>query len=67
MEVSMAEKPDENELVTFTQMLMATSIQVDAVCQLLIDKGAFTQEEFHVNLAKWSMNTERSKRERWHN
>lgn len=34
----MAEKLDEKELVTFKEMLMANSIQVDAVCQLLIDE-----------------------------
>jgi hypothetical protein len=35
----MAEKPDEKELVTFKEMLMANSIQVDAVAQLLIEKA----------------------------
>ena len=40
----MAQKLDPKELVTFKEMLMANSIQVDAVCQLLIDKGVFTEE-----------------------
>ncbi len=43
---SMAEKLDEKELVSFTEMLMANSIQVDAVAQLLIEKGIVTEEEF---------------------
>ena len=48
----MAEKLDEKELVSFNEMLMANSIQVDAVCQLLIEKGAFTEEEFHAKLSQ---------------
>jgi len=48
----MAEKLDERELVTFKEMLMANSIQVDAVCQLLIDKGIFTEQEFHSKLSQ---------------
>ncbi len=46
----MAEKLDEKELVTFKEMLMTNSIQVDAVTQLLIEKGLFTQEEFYAKL-----------------
>jgi beta-N-acetylglucosaminidase len=40
----MAEELDEKELASFKEMFMANSIQVDAVCQLLIDKGVFTEE-----------------------
>ena len=43
----MAEKLDEKEQVTFKEMLMANSIQVDAVCQLLIEKGIFTEQGFN--------------------
>ncbi len=46
----MTEKLDEKELVTFKEMLMANSIQVDAVAQLLIEKGLFTEGEFHTKL-----------------
>ncbi len=42
----MAEKRDSNELVSFKELLMANSIQVDALAQLLIEKGFFTKEEF---------------------
>jgi len=42
----MAEKLDPNELVNFKELLMANSIQVDAIAQLLIKKGIFTKEEF---------------------
>jgi hypothetical protein len=40
----MAKKLDPKEFVTFKEMFMANSIQVDAICQLLIDKGMFTEE-----------------------
>lgn len=46
----MAEKLDEKEVVTFKELLMANPIQVDAVTQLLIEKGVFTQEEFYTKL-----------------
>ena len=48
----MAEKLDEKELMTFKEMLMANSIQVDAVAQLLIEKGIFTEQEFHSKLSQ---------------
>jgi hypothetical protein len=46
----MAEKLDEKELVTFKEMLMANSIQVDVVAQLLIEKGIISDEEFYRKL-----------------
>jgi hypothetical protein len=46
----MAEKLDEKELVSFEEMLMANSIQVDAVCQLLIWKGIITEEGFYAKV-----------------
>ncbi len=42
----MARKLDDSELVSFKELLMANSIQVDAAIQLLIEKGFFTQDEF---------------------
>jgi hypothetical protein len=42
----MAQKLNDNELVTFEEMLMANSIQVDALAQLMIRKGFITKEEF---------------------
>jgi hypothetical protein len=42
----MADKLDPSELVSFKELLMANSIQVDAIAQLLIKKGVFTKEEF---------------------
>jgi hypothetical protein len=46
----MAEKLDSNELVSFKELLMANSIQVDAIAQLLIEKGFFSKEEFFAML-----------------
>jgi hypothetical protein len=37
---------DPNDLVTFEELLMANSIQVDALAQLMIRKGFITKEEF---------------------
>ena len=48
----MAEKLDEKELVSFKEMLMANSIQADAVAQLLIEKGVFTEQEFRSKLSQ---------------
>ncbi len=42
----MAQKLDNSELVTFKELLMANSIQVDALAQLMIRKGFITKEEF---------------------
>ena len=42
----MAKKLDPAELVSFKELLMANSIQIDALCQLLIEKGLITQQEF---------------------
>ncbi len=42
----MAEKLDPSELVSFEELLMANTIQTDALAQLLIEKGIITNEEF---------------------
>ena len=42
----MAQKPDDSEIVSFKELLMANSIQVDALAQLMIRKGFITKEEF---------------------
>jgi hypothetical protein len=46
----MAQKLDDSELVSFKELLMANSIQLDAAVQLLIEKGLFTQDEFLIKL-----------------
>lgn len=46
----MGKKLSEKELVSFKEMLIANSIQVDTLSQLLIEKGIITEEEFFVKL-----------------
>jgi hypothetical protein len=42
----MAQPIGPNDLVTFKELLMANSIQVDALTQLLIDEGIITEQKF---------------------
>ncbi len=46
----MAEKLDDKELVSFEENLRANMIQVDALSQLLIEKGLITEQEFFTKL-----------------
>ena len=46
----MAERLDDRELVSFKELLMSNSIQVDAVSQLLIEKGVCTEDVFYNKL-----------------
>jgi beta-N-acetylglucosaminidase len=46
----MAEKLDDKEVVDFKELLRGNSIQVDAVAQLLVEKGIFTEQEFYTKL-----------------
>ena len=46
----MVEKLSDKELVSFKELLMANCIQVDALAQLLIEKGLISREEFFKKL-----------------
>jgi len=46
----MAERLDQKELVTFKELLITNSIQVDALAQLLIEKGLITEDEYFTKL-----------------
>jgi len=46
----MAEKLDDKELVSYEELLRANSIQVDALSQLLIEKGLISEQEFYTKL-----------------
>jgi hypothetical protein len=46
----MAEKLDPSELVSFKELLIANSIQVDALAQLLIDAGIISKGKFFAKL-----------------
>ena len=46
----MAEKLDNKGFVTSQELLMSQMIQIDAITQLLIEKGILTEQEFHAKL-----------------
>ncbi len=46
----MAEKLDEREMVRSEELSMSQMIQLDAVSQLLIEKGLITEKEFYTKL-----------------
>jgi len=48
----MGENLENKELISFKELLIANSIQVDALAQLLIEKGLITEQEFYGKLKK---------------
>ena len=50
METNMAQKIDPSDLVTFKELIIANSIQLDTITQMLIEKGIFTSDEFDAKL-----------------
>ncbi|MFC1535460.1 hypothetical protein ACFL7M_19095 [Thermodesulfobacteriota bacterium] len=59
----MAEKLDDRELVSFKEMMLANSIQVDTMCQLLIEKGIISEEEFFTKLKQVQLDYQRKRGE----
>lgn len=57
----MAEQLNPDELVNFKELLLANSMQMDAVTQLLIEKGIITELEFYTKLKKVQMEYGRNK------
>ena len=53
----MAQKLDDSEIVSFKELLMTNSIQVDALAQLMIRKGFITKEEFSICSKRYRPNT----------
>jgi hypothetical protein len=51
----MPEKLDPDELVSFRELLIANSIQIDAMAMLLVEKGVITNEEFFAKLKQVQM------------
>ena len=47
----MAEEDESRELVSFQEMLIVNSIQVDALAQLLIEQGIITRDDYFKKLA----------------
>jgi hypothetical protein len=46
----MAQALDPKELVSFKELLMTNSIQVDALAQLLIEEGLISEQKFVAKL-----------------
>jgi hypothetical protein len=46
----MAQALDPSELVTFKELIITNSIQLDTITQLLIEKGLITYDEFTTKL-----------------
>ena len=46
----MAQAIDPSELVTYRELIMTNSIQLDIITQLLIEKEIITYDEFTVKL-----------------
>ena len=44
-EVIVPDQSDSNEIATIQDLLMANSMQLDAIAQLLIEKGVFSKED----------------------
>ena len=51
----MAEKLDQDELVSFRELLISNTIQLDVVTRVLIEKGIITDEEFFLKLKQVQM------------
>ena len=46
----MAQKLDQDELVSFRELLISNTIQLDVVTRVLIEKDIITDEEFFTKL-----------------
>jgi hypothetical protein len=46
----MAEQLDQDKLVSFRELLISNTIQVDTLTMLLIDKGLITHDEYFTKL-----------------
>ena len=57
----MVKKSDESQTVSFQELLMANTIQVDALAQILIEKGFFTEQEFYKKLKDVQLQYDRAK------
>jgi hypothetical protein len=55
MRIKMAQKLDQDELVSFRELLISNTIQLDTVNRLLIEKGIITNEEFFDKLKEVQM------------
>ena len=57
----MAEKLNEKEITTTEELFWANMYQLDAVTQLLIEKGIFTEDEFFTKLKQVQLDYEKQR------
>jgi hypothetical protein len=55
----MAELLDSKDVVEFKELLIANTIQIDTMYQLMIEKGYFTEAEFLGKMKKVQMDYQR--------
>jgi hypothetical protein len=55
MRDQMTEKLDDEDLVSFKEMMTANSVKEYALAQLLIEKALITDDEFHGKLREFMM------------
>jgi hypothetical protein len=60
----MPERLNDNEMVSFEELLMASMHQLDAVTQLLIEKGIIGEDEFLLKLKQVQLEYERKRKGR---
>ena len=58
----MAKKLDQKEIATFEELFWANMYQLDAITQLLIEKGIITEQEFYAKLKKVQYDYESKRR-----
>ena len=56
----MSELLDSKDVAEFKELLMANTIQIDAMYQLLIQKGFFTEAEFLAKMKEVQVDYQRS-------
>lgn len=54
----MTEILDDDELVSFKEMMTANSVKENALAQLLIERFLITEDEFHGKLREYMMEYE---------
>lgn len=58
----MAHELNPDEIVKFRELVVANTIQVDAMYQLLIQKGYFTESEFFLKMKEVQIDYEKGQR-----
>ena len=61
----MAQKLSKKDLVTFEELVVENSIQVDALAQLLMEKGIITKDEFVTKFKQVQAEYEAKKSSQW--